>query len=440
MKAKKHLNFTALRKKLSEVFLGLPDPRQAHKAQLSLHDTLMSGFACMYFQDPSLLQFQEHLKDAYRRSNLESLFGVKNIPKETQMREMIDGVASDCFSEVFKDYFLRLQRGKHLEKFELFPGYYYHPIDGSEFFSSKEIHCEQCLTREHKTEEKTYLHQVLQGGIVHPDQKQVIPFMPEQIRNEDGKDKQDCEINAAKRYIEKLKKTHPQLGLIIGGDSLFSKQPIIEEVLEKKWHFLFTAKAGDHKYLMEWIDTYDKLPSIRVKDTKGSIHCYEWINKVPLNSSKDTVYVNFIRYEIHKLNKDGEENITYKSSWVTDIEITEKNIKLMVRAGRCRWKAENEIFNVMKNHGYYMDHNYGHGKNNLCFNFYLLTLVAFTMHQIFELTDTAYQACRQKFGSKKHFWETVRSYIKIIIFESWGMLLSFALEPLRYEVTLGASP
>lgn len=440
MKAKKHLNFTELRKKLSEVFLGLPDRRQANKAQLSLHDTLMSGFACMYFQDPSLLQFQEHLKDAYRRSNLETLFGVKNIPKETQMREMIDGVDSEFFAEVFKDYFLRLQRGKYLERFELFPGYYYHPIDGSEFFSSEEIHCEQCLTKEYKTGEKTYSHQVLQGGIVHPDQKQVIPFMPEQIRNEDGKDKQDCEMNAAKRYIEKLKKTHPQLGLIIGGDSLFSKQPIIEDILEKKWHFLFTAKPGDHKYLMEWIDTYDRLPSIRVKDTKGSIHCYEWMNKVPLNSSKDTVYVNFIRYEIHKLDKDGEEKITYKSSWVTDIEITEKNIRLMVRTGRCRWKAENEIFNVMKNHGYYMDHNYGHGKKNLCFNFYLLTLVAFTMHQIFELTDTQYQACREKFGSKKHFWETVRSYIKIIIFESWDMLLSFALEPLRYEVTLGSSP
>ena len=123
-----------------------------------------------------------------------------------------------------------------------------------------------------------------------------------------------------------------------------------------------------------------------------------------------------------------------------DIEITEKNIRLMVRAGRCRWKAENEIFNVMKNHGYYMEHNYGHGKKNLCFNFYLLTLVAFTMHQIFELTDTQYQSCREKFGSKKHFWETVRSYIKIIIFESWDGLLSFALAPQRYEVTLGASP
>ena len=93
---------------------------------------------------------------------------------------------------------MRLQRGKHLEAYQLIPGYYYFPIDGSEFFSSEDIHCEQCLVKEYKKDKKTYSHQVLQGGIVHPDETQVIPFMPEQICNSDGQDKQDCEMNAAK--------------------------------------------------------------------------------------------------------------------------------------------------------------------------------------------------------------------------------------------------
>lgn len=440
MKLKKHLNFTELRKKASEVFRSIPDPREVNKRKLSLHDVLMSGLACMHFQDPSLLQFQARLEDAHQRCNLQTLFGVENIPKETQMREIIDGVESHYFTEIFKDYYLRLQRGKHLEAFQLIPGCYYFPIDGSEFFSSKDIHCEQCLTKEHRTGEKTYTHQVLQGGISHPDQKQVIPFMPEQICNSDGQDKQDCEMNAAKRYINRLRKEHPQLGLIIGGDSLFSRQPIIEDILAKQWHFIFTAKPGDHKYLMDWLDAYDGLHSITIKDTKGTIHFYEWMNKVPLNGRADSVSVNFFRYEMRAVNKADEEKVVYKSSWVTDLEISEKNIKTLVRAGRCRWKAENEIFNVMKNHGYYMEHSYGHGKNNLCFNFYLLTLIAFTMHQIFELTDAQYQACRTKFGSKKHFWETIRAYIKIIIFDTWDGLLAFALEPTKYAVTLGASP
>jgi hypothetical protein len=76
-----------------------------------------------------------------------------------------------------------------------------------------------------------------------------------------------------------------------------------------------------------------------------------------------------------------------------------------------------------------MEHNYGHGKENLCFNFYLLTLLAFYFHQIFELTDDVYQASRKRFGSKKHLWEKLRSYIDILIFETWEMLLDFTLKP-----------
>lgn len=440
MKQKKHLNFTALRSKLSEIFRAIPDWRESGKRKLNLHDVLMSGFACMHFQDPSLLQFQERLKEERQRSNLQTLFDVENIPKETQMREIIDEVDSHFFQPAFKDYYLRLQRGKHLEAYQLIPGYYYFPIDGSEFFSSEDIHCGQCLVKEYKKDKNTYSHQVLQGGIAHPDQAQVIPFMPEQICNSDGQDKQDCEMNAAKRYLGKLRAEHPQLGLIIGGDSLFSRQPIIEDILEKKWHFIFTAKPEDHKYMMEWLNAYDTLHTIQFKDTKGYIHCYEWMNEVPLNGREDAIKVNFFRYQMRVVDEKGIEKIVYKSSWVTDLPLSEANIKRLVRAGRCRWKSENEIFNVMKNHGYYMEHSYGHGKKNLCFNFYLLTLLAFFHHQIFELTDAQYQACRKKFGSKKHFWETIRAYIKIIIFETWDGLLAFALEPMRYEVTLGASP
>lgn len=51
-----------------------------------------------------------------------------------------------------------------------------------------------------------------------------------------------------------------------------------------------------------------------------------------------------------------------------------------------------------------------------------------------------YQAARKKFGSKRHMWETLRAYIKIIIFETWEALLEFALNPLRYELGLARAP
>lgn len=435
MKIKKHLNFASLREKASEVFKSIPDWRQKSKISISIHDAMMSGLACMYFQDPSLLQFQKRMQEEQHRNNLNTLFGVENVPKETQMREITDGIDSDYLRPIFRDYYFRLQRGKHLEQFQIFPSLYYFPIDGSQFYGSKEIHCEQCLVKEHQNGSKSYSHQVLQGGIAHPDCSQVIPFMPEQIVNADGANKQDCEMNAAKRFVEKLHQSFPQLGLLLGGDALFSKQPIIEDVLHRKIHYLFAAKPDDHKYMMEWLNGYIKLNYIEFIDEQGRLHYYEWMNDIPLNGNKDTINVNFLRCTITGKNKKDEEEILYKNSWVTDLPISEENVRTLVKAGRCRWKSENEIFNVMKNHGYCMEHNYGHGQKNMAFNFYLLTLLAFLMHQIFELTDCQYQACRKKLGSKKHLWETIRSYIKIIIFDSWERLLEFVLAPTSYRLS-----
>jgi len=419
---------------MSSAFEQIPDGRQQKKVNISIHDALMSGFACMHFQDPSLLQFQQRMQEEQHRNNLQTLFEVGVIPKETQMRELVDEVDSEHFRPIFKDFYLRLQRGKHLEAYQLFPKLYYFPIDGSQFYSSKEIHCNQCLVKEHQEGSPSYSHQVLQGGIMHPDCRQVIPFMPEQIVNSDGATKQDCEMNAAKRFVRQVRQSFPQLGLVMGGDALFSKQPIIEDVCRLRMHYIFAAKPSDHKYMFKWLDAYDELNKVEFLDEKDRRHCYEWMNGVPLHGEKDAVAVNFLRCTIIGKNKKGDEEVVYKNSWVTDLSVSKDTIETLVKAGRCRWKNENEMFNVMKNHGYYMAHNYGHGQKNLAFNFYLLTLLAFFFHQIFELTDRQYQACRKKFGSKKSLWETLRSYIRIILFDSWETLLQFALQPMAYEL------
>lgn len=434
MKIKKNLNFVSLRTGLSAVFKKIPEFRQRGKVSISIHDAMMSGFACMYYQDPSLLQFQIKMEEEQHRNNLKTLFNVKDIPKETQMRDILDPIEGECLRPVFKDFFLRLQRGKQLEGFQVLPGLYYCPMDGTEIFSSKKVNCGHCLTKEHTVGETTHAHQVLQGGIMHPDQSFVVPFMPEEIRNTDGKQKQDCEMNAGKRFIEKTRSDHPRLGLIFGGDPLFSRQPIIEDVLSKRAHYIFVAKPTDHSFLMEWLAAYPKLDETRFTDDEGREHYYEWMNDVPLNGRKDTIRVNYFRCTIFSANKP--EKIVYRNGWVTDLPITAQDIKIFVRTARCRWKVENECFNVLKNHGYCLDHNYGHGKQNLSFIFYLLTVLAFFSHQIFEMTDKNYQAARKKFGSKRHMWETLRAYIKIIIFETWEALLEFALNPPRYELSL----
>jgi len=435
MKSKKYLTFSALRNSLSSCFRQIPDQRQTAKINYSIHDAMMCGFACMYFQDPSLLQFQKQLEDEQNRNNLTTLFDVNVIPENTQLRDIVDVVPSEQFRPVFKDYFWRLQRSKYLERYEFLPGLYLCSIDGSQFFNSGKVDCKKCLKTRHQNGEVTSSHKILQAAIMHPDMRQVIPLMPEEIRNTDGTEKQDCESNAGKRLVPKIRTDHPQLGLIIVGDDLFSRQPFIQTTLNEGMHYILVVKESSHAVMFNAIkQNPEKLNVIQFIDEKNRTHVYEWMNGVPLNGNKETLMTNFFRYTTLMTDENGNEKINFRNSWITDLDLSKKLIKHFVRGGRCRWKIENECFNTLKNQGYHIEHNYGHGKENLSFNFLLLTLLAFFFHQIFELTDLSYQACRKKFGSKKHMWQTLRSYIKILIFETWEILLDFALTPTKYNL------
>jgi hypothetical protein len=120
--------------------------------------------------------------------------------------------------------------------------------------------------------------------------------------------------------------------------------------------------------------------------------------------------------------KDGQK-VGYHNSWVTDLPLDDDCIEEMVRIGRSRWMIENEVFNTVKNHGYHIDHNYGHGVKNLSFNFFLLNLLAFFLHQIFELTDRTYQWLRKNIGSKKNLWDHIRMFSHALVFSDWDDLL-----------------
>jgi hypothetical protein len=102
--------------------------------------------------------------------------------------------------------------------------------------------------------------------------------------------------------------------------------------------------------------------------SKGRQHGYQWINQVPLNGTKDDDLVNFFQYRI--VSKNGK--INYKNSWGTDIHVDENNVITLVKGRRARWKIENETFNTLKNQGYPIEHNFGHGQHNLSRIFFLL--------------------------------------------------------------------
>jgi len=393
----------------------------------TLHDCFMSGFAMMFFQDPSLLQFQQRLQKRFNRNNLKNFFHITTIPKDSQLRQVLDDADNAQVYELFADLFRALQRGKHLDLFRFSEDRHLLSLDGSEYFSSDTIHCPGCLTKTSANGHVRYEHQILQAVIVCPGIREVIPLAPEPIANSDGAQKQDCEINAAKRLISKLHCTHPKLKLIVTGDSLYSKQPLIDSVKIAGMAFILVAKPDDHKILFqEFADQkgLDAVSTYSFKDVKGRRHLYEWINQTPLNGTKDADNINFFQYSLFVGAKR-----TYHNSWVTDIEITKNNVIDLVKAGRARWKVENECFNTLKNQGYHIEHNFGHGQNNLSMTFFLLNLLAFFVHQILQLTDRLYQQCRSGFGSRIEFWNQLRCTIRVMIFADFEHLLTFIIDP-----------
>lgn len=427
MHIKKHLSFSSLRKELSQLFAQIPDGRQAGKVDYSLHDCLMSALAMMFFQDPSLLSFQRRMQDNLQCSNLKTIFAVEAIPKDTSLRQSLDALPSKMLSAAFVALSHRLQRGKQLEAYRVLNHRYLIGLDGSQYFCSENLHCPGCLTYKGAKGSLRYSHQILQAVMLHPHMRQVLPVFPEPVANTDGHRKQDCELNAAKRLLPKMRRAHPKLPMIITADGLYSKQPFIEALTAARMSFILVAKASDHKILFEWVNELDGLGQgghLQLADDKGRRHHYRWVNQVPLNGERNADLVNFFEYWLQR-----DQKVTYHNSWVTDIAVSRDNVVELVQGGRARWKIENETFNTLKNQGYHIAHNFGHGRQHLSMNFFVLNLLAFFIHQILELCDRGYQYCRSKFSSRKEYWNNLRAAIRIMLFGDYEHLLRNLADP-----------
>lgn len=418
------LRFSALLGCLTQQVGRFIDTRQTTKVKYALGDCYLSAFAMFYLQDPSLLEFQRRFQDTLQTNNLRTVFGVQSIPVDSQLRQLIDSHDHAPLRAAFLPVFQRLTDTGMLTAFQFTPDRFLLTLDGSQYFGSSRLQCPRCLVKEHKDGRREYSHQILQATVVHPDRRQVVPLTPEFISNEGGWQKQDCEINAAKRLITRLRAEYPQPPFIIVGDGLYSKQPFIQLLGqgEQALHFILVAKPADHKDLFANIEGLRRgklLEGKTIVDAKGRRHVYEWVREVALNASPNSPMVNFLHYWL--INKDGK--VGYHNSWITDLPLNQDTVPWVTRGGRARWKIENESFNTLKNQGYHLEHNFGHGRQFLSEALFLLNLLAFFFHQIFELVDELYQQARAGFSARREFWNAVRNAFRMFLFVDWDQVL-----------------
>ena len=429
-KVRQELSADGLFKLIRQRFDRLTDAR-AESAGITLTDALMSAFAMFSLKDPSLLAFDQRRQDP--SDNFRTVYGIKIVPCDTQMRTIVDPVDPAQVRPLFQDLFRCLQRGKALESFAYLDGHYLVSLDGTSYFSSKKVHCESCLKRQHSNGSVTYSHQFLGATLVHPDHKVVIPLAPEPIINEDGHTKNDCERNATRRWLQQFRRDHPHLPVIIIEDALSANAPHLDDLREARVHYIIGVKSGDHAFLFERLRANDEAGRTQllteVETATGVLHHFRFHNGEPLNASHPDCLVNVLEYwEIHP---DGK--IQY-FSWITDFVLTPNNVYHIMRGGRSRWKIENETFNTLKNQGYHLEHNYGHGEQHLSVVLMLLMMLAFLVDQTQQLCCPVFQAALEKLKSKRNLWDKMRSYFIAFLFDSMTELLTalvVGIEPQR---------
>ena len=436
MRPLKSLTLEAIVDLLATTFGAVADARAVEQLRYPLQDTLMSGFAMMFFQHASLLQFQRAMEQKRGRCNLQTIFGVHEVPSDTQMREILDGVEVESVRPLLPQLWEKVRRagwggrftttlpsGQHQGTYSTVA------LDGSEYFRSTQIQCPHCLRQADSQGRVHYSHKIVGATVVRAGSHQVLPLDVEEVRNATAESApQDCELTAGKRLIARLRGEHPQLALIVIGDDLYSHVPFIEQLQLLRQHYVLVAKPSSHPTLLAAVAAAEGTEQSQTGQwTAGrgagqTTYTYHLVRDMPL-ALESAVRVTYV--EIWEHNVGGK--LLYHNSWVTDLDVDAANVAVVGQIGRTRWKIENEQFNVHKNHGYELTHNYGHGQQTLSMVFYLLNLLAYVAHVVLALGDRLYQRCRAQ-ESRRELWNALRTLVNALLVESWLSLLPVYLD------------
>jgi hypothetical protein len=405
---------------LAAICAGLPDQRtgQSRDGQYSMTDIGLSAFSLFFMGSPSFLAHQRALARGHGRSNCQTLFGMTAIPSDNYIRLMLDGASPAAFDHLFLS---AIDAAGPLTRFHCLGGRVLIALDGSEYFCSRKISCPQCSTRRRADGGTEHFHAFLGATLVAPGHHKVLPLAPEFIAPQDGAEKQDCERNAAKRWLARHGRSVAHLRPIFLGDDLFACQPIATAIQQAGGNFILTCKPSSHQTIAEYLhgaEPQEHRQTIR-KGRQHTTIVYRWLSGVPLRATADAIAVNWFSIEIR--NAAGKR--TYYNSFVTDLDVTAATVAELATCGRARWKIENETFNVLKTNGYNLEHNFGHGKQTLASIFLIFNLLAFAFHTAAWLAVLTWRAAVAACGATYRFFENLRTVTAYFVFQDWPHLL-----------------
>lgn len=407
-----------------------PDKRKGKNTTYEMMDVAAGAFSVFFTQCPSFLAHQKLMQERYSLSNARTLFGMRDIPTDNHIRDLLDPVSPEVLHQVFANCFKALQKSKHLDTFRTGIGEndLLLALDGTWYFSSQTIHCKNCSTTTYKGE-KTYYHGMLNPAVVAPGNTRVIALPPEFVLPQDGDTKQDCENKAAKRWIARHGKTYTPLHVTILGDDLYCHQPMCDAIITAGFNFILVCKPDSHPTLYEWLKGITEEKVLRKWNGKHhEIWTYRYAADVPLKDGEDALPVNWCELTIVR-EEDGKR--LYKNAFVTNHLVTKETIEQIITAGRARWKIENENNNTLKTKGYHLEHNYGHGRNHLASLLATMNILAFLFHTMLEFMNKTYQLLRVALGRRDTLFHSIRTLLTFVCFRSFDSLMAFMIEGLK---------
>lgn len=421
---------------LREQFESLSDPRKGGpNTKYKMADAALSAFSVFMMQSPSFLAYQREVEQQQGYNNLESLFGTHEIPSDNQIRNLLDGVNPQEVGPIFWSVYEQLERSGVLTEHRGVANNLLCGVDGTQYFSSTAIQCPNCTQRQ-RDGQTYYSHTVLIPVLVQPQSKQVYCLEPEFIWPQDGAEKQDCEQNALKRWLERHAHRFAPHTVTLLADDLHCHQPTCAACLEHEFNFIFVCRPDSHGALYEEIGLLEQaggVAEVTVRHHNGRFyerHHYRYANQVPLRGGAEPLYVNWC--EVTILNEKTGERL-YFNQFATNHWLQEETIGDVVASGRARWKTENEGNNVLKRYGYHLEHNFGHGQQFLSAVLLSLNLLAFLMHTVLYQTDPVYQQLRHELGAQRTFFQDIRTLTRYMPFDSWQHLLNFMFKQLQLD-------